>query len=413
MQNYFYPFKKNRKIKPRNGILNAAIIKKVYAALVAHVYKQKSFAIASSLFCGMIIFFGIYTPNMDNTRLFIWASFFVIIAMIRTIILLAFKREKSLENNINLWRNFYIFGSLLGGLSWGFAGIILFTHVTPIQQMLLIMMLAGISAGSVSLSSAIPNAAIAFLICSVLPFIINIALLGNHTYLLFDAALSLYLIYSIVLSIKASHLNFNSIILQFENDILVGDLSSAKEQLEITNKKLEVAATHDPLTRIANRRLFMLNLANAIQRAQQNKSMLALLFIDIDNFKQVNDLNGHHAGDHVLVVTVERLENLLETDKDLARLGGDELTLIVENAKSIDHIAELASKICKITSQPINVHNVDINVTVSIGISIYPNDSDNINSLISNSDNCMYYAKKHGRNRYHFNNENIKASSNS
>ena len=226
----------------------------------------------------------------------------------------------------------------------------------------------------------------------------SILLFEDSTFILFDMALSLYLLYTIVLTIKIYKLIKNSIVLQFENNLLL-------THLEISNKKLEHAATHDALTQVANRRLFIANLKKSIDIAKKNNKMLALFYIDLDNFKAANDRYGHQAGDRILIAAIERLKNYFRRDDHIARLGGDELAIIIENAKNKNEIEMIARDICHLIALPIEMDNITLHISASIGISIYPYDGQEIEMLLHRADEYMYSVKENGGNNFYFSKE--------
>lgn len=368
---------------------------KLLESLVRYVYLQTNVAMLSSLFCASVIFVGLYDPEKNNHILLIWAIFFVTVSVSRIMIATFYKYQHKyqLKIKLNVWRALHIIGACLGGISWGMVGIFLF-YTNVEQQTLIILMLAGVTAGVVPLSAAIPTSAILFLVCSLLPLIILIPLLNSHIYLLFDFALSLYLGYTIILTIKAYRIIKNSIILQFNNDILLKDLA-------ITNQKLEHAATHDPLTQVANRRLFLSYLEDIIHESQRNNKMFALYYIDLDHFKSANDNYGHKAGDYILISVIERLKNFLRKEDVIARLGGDELAIIIKNVNEKE-VGIVAKKLCGLIAMPITMNDITLNVSASIGISMYPNNGENADILLQHSDDSMYYVKKHGGNNFRF-----------
>lgn len=371
---------------------------KVLLSLIAHVYMQTNVAMFASVFCATIIFIALFNSQTNNVKLLIWATFFLTVSALRIILSNGYSNDKFPQRKINFWRNLYIIGSLLGGISWGALGVYFFPEANAEQQILMILMLAGVTAGAVPFSAAVPSAAIVFLVSSLPPFIISIALLQNYTYLLFDMAVSLYLVYMIILTIRSYHLINNSVILKFENDALLSNL-------EISNKKLEYAATHDPLTQVANRRLFKFNFDTAIKHAQENKKLLALFYIDLDNFKFANDIYGHRTGDLVLITVIERLKESFYKEDIIARLGGDELAMIIENMTNRDEIETIARKICQLIAIPIVINDVHIKISASIGIGIYPFDGKDYDTLLRYSDKYMYYVKEHGGNNYYLNKE--------
>ena len=169
----------------------------------------------------------------------------------------------------------------------------------------------------------------------------------------------------------------------------------------MTNKKLEHAATHDPLTKVANRTLFTSNLENAIKHASKNKKIVALLYIDLDHFKSVNDNYGHSVGDRLLISIVERLQQYLGKKDMITRLGGDELAIIIEDANNQQEVEAIAKQICKSIADPIEMNAIIFKTSASIGIAIYPDDGSNGDALLKCSDQNMYSAKKRGGNIYY------------
>jgi diguanylate cyclase (GGDEF)-like protein/PAS domain S-box-containing protein len=159
--------------------------------------------------------------------------------------------------------------------------------------------------------------------------------------------------------------------------------------------RIEYLATRDALTGLPNRVLLIDRGAQAVVQAARNRAQLALLFIDIDRFKLVNESLGHPAGDALLRAVAERLESLLPSDT-LARVGGDDFVLI-QNIKNTEEAAGLAQRILGVLARPFTVDGRTLNVGVSIGISIYPNDARDFAELLRNADAAKYYAKESGR----------------
>ena len=177
-----------------------------------------------------------------------------------------------------------------------------------------------------------------------------------------------------------------------------------KAENELANQKdiLHYQANHDALTNLPNRTLFNDRLEQSIQKAKRNKTEFALFFIDLDKFKQINDLLGHDIGDKVLIKISELLHHILRKNDTLARLGGDEFTIITEGLTKIQDSNTLAKKIIDTLVEPIKIDDRNLFVTCSIGISLYPKDSQNAHNLLKYADTAMYKAKDEGRNNYQF-----------
>lgn len=161
-------------------------------------------------------------------------------------------------------------------------------------------------------------------------------------------------------------------------------------------------AHYDELTGLPNRNLFNMHLAHAISRAQRRHGALAVLFIDLDRFKNINDALGHDVGDEVLQRVAARLSHALRASDILARLGGDEFVVIAEDVTDSDTIGNLGQKLLLAVDQPIQVRGQDFVLTASIGVSLYPNDGTDAQTLIKNADTAMYRAKEQGRNNLQF-----------
>ncbi|MCM8885124.1 MAG: GGDEF domain-containing protein [Candidatus Thiodiazotropha sp.] len=190
--------------------------------------------------------------------------------------------------------------------------------------------------------------------------------------------------------------------MRFENKSLVDKLSEV-------NKKLEKIAYFDPLTCLANRRWFQTRAEEALSRCVRYKTRLALLLIDVDNFKQVNDQQGHAAGDNLLISIADRLtSSLRQTDTvirggiEAARYGGDEFVVLLEDISDKESVELVVKRIFSKLNVPIDLFGKPWPVTVSIGIAIAPDDANNFTTLTRSADTAMYRAKENGRNQYCF-----------
>jgi len=161
-------------------------------------------------------------------------------------------------------------------------------------------------------------------------------------------------------------------------------------------------AHHDFLTGLPNRILFNDRLEQGIKKAKRHKKFLALFFIDLDHFKEINDSLGHKTGDEVLKVIAQRLKDVMRDEDTITRLGGDEFTIIMENFTQIKDASFLANKILTTLKKIIYIEDNKLQISASIGISISPNDGDTIQSLLKYADSAMYKAKKEGRDNYQF-----------
>lgn len=180
------------------------------------------------------------------------------------------------------------------------------------------------------------------------------------------------------------------------------DLSRMNKQLKIKEDQLRYLAYHDPLTGLPNRKFFTEQLQESLLWAQENNSLTGLLFIDLDGFKQVNDNCGHEIGDRLLITIARRLTHCLRNSDTVSRLGGDEFTVILRAIPKVQVAATVAEKILATLTEPMVLEGHMINISASIGISVYPTNSQDSEALIKLADNAMYRAKHLGKNRYEF-----------
>jgi len=173
-------------------------------------------------------------------------------------------------------------------------------------------------------------------------------------------------------------------------------------RLKQSQDELDYLAHHDPLTSLPNRLLFQDRLLHAIGRATREHQQLAVMFIDLDRFKNVNDTLGHHVGDELLKQVAGALHGRLREGDTLARLGGDEFIVLLENVDGSYGAGQVAAKMMALFEQPFTVAGHELFSTGSIGISVFPGDGQDPNLLVRNADVAMYQAKSGGRNGYRF-----------
>lgn len=172
------------------------------------------------------------------------------------------------------------------------------------------------------------------------------------------------------------------------------------KQLELYSRELQSLALHDALTGLPNRRLLMDRLSLAIAHARRNKRAMAVMFLDLDEFKQINDTLGHDAGDKLLNMVAARLVGAVRQEDTVARLGGDEFVIVLWELGHTDDVVKLVSKVIKAVSQLYNVQGRSVSVTASVGISIYPAHGAEAESLMKSADKALYEAKRSGKNNY-------------
>ncbi|MBI4938370.1 MAG: EAL domain-containing protein [Nitrosomonadales bacterium] len=182
---------------------------------------------------------------------------------------------------------------------------------------------------------------------------------------------------------------------EYEFSAFIRDITKKKQFEDLIWKQ----ANYDTLTALPNRRMFHDRLAQEIKKAHRAGLMMALLFIDLDRFKEINDTLGHRVGDLLLVEAAQRIGNCLRETDTVARLGGDEFTVILSELDDASNVERIAENILKKRAEPFRLENEMVYLSASMGITLYPNDATEIEDLLKDADQAMYAAKSMGRNR--------------
>lgn len=179
---------------------------------------------------------------------------------------------------------------------------------------------------------------------------------------------------------------------------LFSDITTSKEQ----QKSLELMAHYDPLTGLPNRVLFADRAKQAVAHSKRTNTLLAVCFLDIDRFKQINDMHGHHTGDLLLTEVANRIQLSIRDENTVSRIGGDEFSILLGDLSSKDDCAKTVNRILMSLADPFVFDNVTLNITGSCGITVYPSDNADLDTLVRHADQAMYKAKLAGRNQYQF-----------
>lgn len=190
-------------------------------------------------------------------------------------------------------------------------------------------------------------------------------------------------------------------------DELQSEVDKRTQEMEQQQQVLRQLADHDELTRLPNRSYFRDTLCSTIQKGLRSGQNTALLFLDLDKFKQINDTLGHNTGDKVLQEAARRFRNSLRSSDFLARLGGDEFTIIINPLDSSQSAATVASHLIEAMKEPMLIDHHELHLGSSIGISLFPQDGHDVSALMRNADLAMYQSKEQGGNRFSFYSEQM------
>lgn len=171
---------------------------------------------------------------------------------------------------------------------------------------------------------------------------------------------------------------------------------------KLSEQRIEHLATHDPLTQLPNRNLLQDRLQHAVVHAHRYNRLVAVMFLDLDRFKLINDSLGHTAGDQLLKIMAARLQGIVREGDTVARLGGDEFVVILEDLTNEEDATRVAEQILKEIPRPVSLNSHELSITTSVGISLYPKDGQAPDTLIKDADTAMYQAKELGGNHFSF-----------
>ncbi|PHR84203.1 MAG: hypothetical protein COA59_08045 [Colwellia sp.] len=183
--------------------------------------------------------------------------------------------------------------------------------------------------------------------------------------------------------------------------VAITSIRDVTKQKRIESKVLH-QANYDFLTQLPNRLLSLDRLSMSIEHAKRNSSQLAIMSIDLDDFKKVNDIFGHQAGDRILISTATRLKNIIRAEDTVGRFGGDEFFVLINSCSSQDSLKKIANNILAELKKPLSIGQQKILLSASIGISVYPADGDTVEDLLVSADLSMYHSKKIGKNSFTF-----------
>ena len=207
---------------------------------------------------------------------------------------------------------------------------------------------------------------------------------------------------AVVVGLASVFLLTITLLLSVVDSRLAARTADLVRSLSHANKQLHHQALHDGLTRLPNRSLLEDRISQAIAAGERSGKRFALMFLDLDRFKTINDSLGHHYGDKLLQAVAERLQQSVRAEDTVARLGGDEFVVLLGPIAEPTVAANIAQKLLDTLALPLAVDGQEQNVSVSLGISMYPDDGAGLRDLMSNADSAMYHAKKMGRGNYQF-----------
>jgi diguanylate cyclase (GGDEF)-like protein len=357
-------------------------------------YESLSVSVFAVVLNTLLLGYMLWRPE-NSQAVLIWCAATLAIAVYRISSTVRYRRSSQTQREATSkrWYREMMFGVWLSGLAWGAAGFVLYDSENMLNHSLLAFVIAGMCAGSIASLSAFVEASAVYLAASLLPFMARLIGEGSSETNVMAVMVVLYLIFMTALARRV-------------NLTVIGGLEMTylRSRAEDT---IERQALFDDLTGLPNRRLLQDRLAQALARAKRNETQAALLFLDLDFFKRVNDSLGHSAGDELLVEVGRRLQVFLREADTAARLGGDEfVALLTDIEGGTEHVVSVVRRrgeaLRRAIEAPISIQGNEVHITVSIGVSLLPDDANDVDDLLKHADTAMYRAKGDGRNTLRF-----------
>ncbi len=361
---------------------------RVRSEQVRVVYRAQPLALFTVLVTSAVLLMSLW-GLIPRFRLLVWLSAILGMTVFRLVSYQLFVWRQPSDDQAIAWAWPMVVGSALSGMVWGGVPIWLWPPDAPLHQALVVTLLAGMTVGSVSTMSPLLGSAQVFIHAALWP------LVGRFTTLPPELALSFVafgLMFVLMLSITATRIH----------RVVVTSLT-ARFQHQRAEAKIQQQAHYDALTDLPNRRFLLERLAQELARARRHGHTGAVLFLDLDNFKNINDSLGHTVGDAMLQRVAERLRARTRAEDVAARLGGDEFVVLLpqldaDRGSALIEAEKIAGEIGKLLSETYLVAGHELHATASIGIALFPGDGLTPHDILKHADTAMYRAKAGGRN---------------
>jgi diguanylate cyclase (GGDEF)-like protein len=339
--------------------------------------------------------------GFDRRVLLGWLAAMALVEIARGLLGRHYRHHSIPLTDAHRWRRRFIVGTFVSALAWGGAGAFLFPADTP-HQLFLTMVVLGACAVTMPALAADLVCYLVFLLVAGLPLAARLVAEGAEIPLTAGvmSCVGIVLLTRMAFGLHkrlVEQLNIRFAVVDIAEELRVemADRRRAEEQLT-------QLANYDPLTGLPNRTLCEHKLGRAIARVRGGDAQLAVLFVDLDRFKTINDSLGHTIGDEVLKRVAQRLQRSVTERDTVARLSGDEFIMLIEDAEDREDLTALADRILRVIGKPMLLGETELRVTASIGITLLAEDSPDVKSLLANADTALYRAKKRGRNRAQF-----------
>lgn len=374
----------------QQGLSPKALLKEVERDAVELLYGNSLAGILITLFAASGLVFG-FEQTFNITFKISWWLLLCVVLTFRIVDLVWWHLKlKGQLYNVRMAKLRFVIGTLTTSLWWCLYCLIVFPETGPIELASMIIVVSAMAGGAATILAAHKITAMLYSFILLGPFSIGLLMTSEH-YRLVLGALGLGFCLVMVFTAKKSALfTRNAVYLKNQNAVLVNEM---EEQVALRTAKIYELSNLDPLTGLYNRTAFTEALVESIRKSEQNNQQLALLFIDLDGFKKINDTLGHDIGDQVLGQTATRLKNMRLEDTLLCRWGGDEFLVVMTNT-SEEHAVSYANNLIANISQAYEFSDNRLSLGATIGIAILPKHTNSEHELILLADTAMYFQKK-------------------
>lgn len=363
---------------------NIAQISDPHIGLLERAYQPMIFAALTSVIVGSLVYYTL-SPDRTLNHLELWFGLLMFAALSRLIVAVWYKfgARDILQFSV-LW---YV-ATFLNAGAWASAPLLIWPESAP-HQSFLALVLAGMSGGTIGTLSAMPVAVPLYVTTCMTPLLWRLSVAHTETSNSMLVLGMVYVLWVVLAGLRAHRLVRESVV-----------VSNQRERAEQT---VEHQARYDDLTDLPNRRLFLERLQEALDSSKRDGEYGMLMFIDLDNFKRINDSLGHQAGDELLNWVATRLRLRLRDSHTIARLGGDEFAVVIPSVasgldKSLLQAEKIADSLRRAIASPIVAGGYEMQVSASVGIVSFPRGEEDALDLLKHADSAMYAAKRAGRN---------------
>ncbi|GAC1357521.1 MAG: hypothetical protein NVSMB31_17990 [Vulcanimicrobiaceae bacterium] len=373
-------------VLPKAPAICSNVRARVSAERVALLYQNGISTISTSLGVAALLVYLMW-GQLPHAHVELWASIFCAVTIARFFLVGSFFRNRE-RVPAALWQRLFELGALAAGISWGLCALWLFPAHSVDLQLFLVFVMMGLAAGAASSLSPILSVDVLFLLPTILPSALRMLAQPSTTTHVGGLMALLFCIAMLVIALNNHRLIDEALGLRFTN----ADLA----------RELELLATRDSLTGLPNRLIFNERLETAIKRASRNRHEVALMFIDCDKFKSINDTYGHKFGDEYLKHIATILGASVRSVDTVARMGGDEFVILLEECGDKATVEMIAERLFLTLWNEFQIGAIQIHPMLSVGISCFPSDASDPEGLLRQADEAMYRAKQAGGNSFAF-----------